>query len=82
MGRASGVAGSGTPELPGIFLQESADDDFFVRMAKFPADMWSVLVEGRWIESGPSGWWFVARPVEPERLELLPPEYPAEDDFR
>ena len=80
MGQAAGVAGSATPELPGIFVQESADDDFFVRMAKFPTDMWSVLLEGRWIETGPSGWWFVARPVEPERLRLLSPEDRAEDD--
>ena len=55
MGPATGVAGSQSPELPGIFLQEFAEDDFFVRMAAFATDIWGVLVDGRWIESGPSG---------------------------
>jgi len=80
MGPATGVAGSRSPELPGIFLQESAHDDFFVRMAAFQTDIWGVLVDGRWIESGPSGWWFVAEPVEPERLKLLRSEYQAEGE--
>ena len=80
MGPATGVAGSRRPELPGIFLQESADDYFFVRMAAFQTDIWGVLVDGKWIESGPSGWWFVAEPVGPEHLELLPSEYRAEDE--
>jgi hypothetical protein len=55
MGPSPGVAGSQSPELPGIFLQESADDDFFVQMAPLATDIWGVLVDGHWIESGPSG---------------------------
>jgi hypothetical protein len=77
MGAAPGVAGSSKPELPGIFLQEDADDDFFVRMARFRTDVWKVNVEELWLESGPSGWWVVSEPIGPDRIELLPPRYPA-----
>lgn len=79
MGSTPGVAGSRKPELPGIFLQEHEDDDFFAQMARTATDMWRVNVEGLWIESGPSGWWFVAHPIDPDRLELLPVRYPATD---
>jgi hypothetical protein len=79
MGAAPGVAGSTNPELPGIFLQEHADDDFFVQMSRTTTDMWEVNVNALWLESGPSGWWVVTSPIGPERLRLLPPRYPATD---
>jgi hypothetical protein len=79
MGDVPGVAGSTRPELPGIFLQEDAEDGFFVRMAKFPTDIWEINVEELWLESGPSGWWLVSSPISPERLALLTPRYLATD---
>jgi hypothetical protein len=56
MGAAPGVARSLTPEIPGIFLQEQAEDDFFVQMARTATDIWRVSVDGLWLESGPGGW--------------------------
>lgn len=79
MGDVPGVAGSKGPELPGIFLQEHAEDDFFVQMARFPTDIWEVNVKELWLESGPSGWWLVSSPIDSDRLALLPPRYLAVD---
>lgn len=79
MGVAPGVAGGHTPELPGIFLQESEDAHFIVEMAPFATDVWKVSVEGLWVESGPSGWWLCCQRFPPHRLDLLSPTVLAED---
>lgn len=81
MGDVPGVAGSNGPELPGIFLQEDAEDDFFVRMARSPTDIWEVDVKELWLESGPSGWWLVSSPIDSDRLALLPARYLAVDHW-
>lgn len=71
MGAAPGIAGSTGPELPAVFLCDSRDDvGFFLGMARVPTDVWAVDVAGLWVESGPSGWWIISRPIGPERLTL------------
>lgn len=78
MGGAHGIAGSPAPELPAIFLCEDREDaDFFVHMARFPVDIWTVRVDGLWLESGPDGWRLVAAPIEPERVSLVATDIPA-----
>jgi hypothetical protein len=46
LGDSPGVAGSRTPEAPGIWLNEYADDDFFVEMARHAVELWEVEVTG------------------------------------
>lgn len=71
MGAATGVAGNTEPELPAIFLcDDDFDASFFLRMARQPSDVWEVLVDGRWLENGPDGWWIIDKPVGPDRLRL------------
>ena len=71
MGAAPGIAGSTRPELPAVFLCDSREDvSFFLRMARAPADVWTVDVGGLWVETGPDGWWIISQPVGPERLTL------------
>lgn len=73
MGDIPGVAGSKTPEAPGIWLTESAEDHYFVGMAKHPVEMWEVSVTGVWLELRPQEWWFTSERIRPSRLRLLPP---------
>jgi hypothetical protein len=74
MGAAAGIAGSATPELPAVFLDNDAG--FFVRMARVPVDVWAVRVDGLWIESGPDGWLLSPEPIGPERLRLVTADLP------
>jgi hypothetical protein len=77
MSDAHGIAGSPTPELPAIFLNDDGwDADFFVGMARVPVDVWAVRVDGLWLESGPDGWRLVAAPIEPERIRLVATDIP------
>jgi len=67
-----GIAGSGGPELDGIFLGDSLDDvDFFAGMTEEPVDIWAARVDGLWIESGPDGWWIVNEPLPAARVRLV-----------
>lgn len=80
MGEAPGIAGSPTPELPAIFLCDDREDaDFFVHMARVPVDIWTIRVDGLWLESGPDGWRLVAAPIEPERVGLVATDIPPRD---
>jgi hypothetical protein len=55
--------------LPVIFVCEDLDDvSFLLHMARVPTDVWSVDVDGIWLENGPSGWQVVIRC--PGRLSL------------
>jgi len=73
MGTMPGMAGSREPELPAVFLCESHEDaGFFTGMSRLPADLWTVSVDGLWVENGPDGWIILPEPVPPERLRLLP----------
>jgi hypothetical protein len=77
MGLAPGLAGSTRPELPAIFVCEDLDDvSFLLRMAQVPIDIWSVDVDGIWLENGPSGWQVISHPVAEERLTLLVRDMP------
>jgi hypothetical protein len=77
MGATAGVAGSPEPEVAGIFLCASDfDARFFTDMARTPSDIWTVRVDGFWLEGDPNAnggdnWMLVTEPVAPERLELL-----------
>lgn len=79
MGQEAGVAGSRTPELPANFLCTTrADAEFFLQMARGPADLWAVDVTGLWLEGDPgadggagANWLLVAESVAPERLRLI-----------
>lgn len=72
MGAAPGIAGSTQPELPAVFVCDTLFDvGFFVRMARSPTDVWSVRVDGLWVETGPDGWWIINQPIVPERLRLV-----------
>jgi hypothetical protein len=86
---APGLAGSTSPELPAVFVCEDLDDvSFLLHMAQVPTDIWSVDVDGLWLENGPTGWQVISHPVAAERLNLLvrdipvggfetdPPEHP------
>jgi len=75
---APGIAGSTTPELPAIFVCEDLDEaSFFLHMARVPTDIWSVDVDGIWLENGPSGWEVISHPIAKERLTLLVRDVPA-----
>ena len=57
MGLAPGLAGDTRPELPAIFVCEDLDDvSFLLRIARVPTDIWSVDVDGIWLENAPNGW--------------------------
>jgi hypothetical protein len=78
MGRAPGLAGNARPELPAIFVCEDLDDvSFLLRMAQVPTDIWSVDVDGIWLENAPNGWHVISHPVARERLTLLVRDIPA-----
>jgi hypothetical protein len=77
MGRAPGLAGSTTPELPAVFVCADLDDmSFLLHMARVPTDVWSVDVDGMWLENGPTGWHVISHPVASERLTLLVRDIP------
>jgi hypothetical protein len=78
MGHAPGIAGSTAPELPAIFVCEDLDDvSFMLHMARVPTDVWSVDVDGIWLENGPSGWQVISHPIAAERLSLVVCDVPA-----
>lgn len=72
-----GIAGSRSPECEGVFLCENEREvDFFVKMARkrgVAADVWSVNVDGYWIENGPEGWWIIFETIPPDRVRLKSP---------
>jgi hypothetical protein len=78
MGPAQGLAGNTGPELPAIFVCKDLDDVSFLlqHVAKVPADIWSVDVDGIWLENAPNGWQLISHPVARERLTLLVRDIP------
>ena len=77
MGLARGLAGNTRPELPAIFVCEDLDDvSFLLHMAQVPADIWSIDVDGIWLENAPNGWQLISHPVARERLTLLVRDIP------
>jgi hypothetical protein len=77
MGPAPGLAGSTRPELPAIFVCEDLDDvSFLLHMAQVPTDIWTVDVNGIWLENGPSGWQVISHPIAQQRLTLLVRDIP------
>jgi hypothetical protein len=67
-----GISGNSEPEAEAIFVcQTLRDAEFFVGMARVPTDVWTVRVDGLWIENGPAGWHLIAEPVPRERLALV-----------
>jgi len=79
MGEERGIAGSVAPELPANFLCASPEDaEFFLGMARMPADLWAVDVAGMWLEGDPgssggggANWLLLPEPLPPGRLRLL-----------
>jgi len=77
MGLAPGIAGSTTPELPAIFVcQDLEDVSFMLHMARVPTDIWSIDVDGIWLENGLTGWEVISHPIGTDRLTLLVPDIP------
>jgi hypothetical protein len=77
MGRAPGLAGSTTPELPAIFVcADLRDMSYLLHMARVPTDIWSVDVDGLWLENGPTGWEVISHPIGRDRLDLLVRDIP------
>jgi hypothetical protein len=85
MGATVGIAGSPAPELPVVFLCESRFDvDFFRGMARGPVDVWSVAVDGFWLEGDPNSdlgagdnWMLVPHAIDRERLTLVDRDLPS-----
>jgi hypothetical protein len=76
MGIAPGIAGSGEPELPAVFLDHVDGIEFFTRMSRQPCDVWEVDVNGLWIETHDN--WLIHRsPIHPARLRLIARDLPA-----
>lgn len=75
MGAVPGIAGSPTPEAPGIYPQEDEDDDFFIGMARHAVEVWEVDVTGLWLELRPGGWWFTSERIPARHVRLLPPRH-------
>jgi hypothetical protein len=74
MGTARNIMGKTSPELPAVFLEFHRDAcDFYVRMARFPVDVWEVDTDDLWAECGPDGWSIVPEPIAPERVRLVKP---------
>jgi hypothetical protein len=77
MRRAPGLAGSTRPELPAIFVCADLDDvSYLLHIARVPTDIWSVDVDGIWLENGPTGWEVISHPIAKERLSLLVRDIP------
>ena len=49
---------------------------FLLRIARVPTDIWSVDVDGIWLENAPNGWQVISHPVARERLTLLVRDIP------
>jgi hypothetical protein len=72
MGAAPGVAGRMSHDLPATFVEDHLEAcDFFIRMARFPVDVWEVNTEGLWAEGGPDGWLMIPEPIAPDRVCLV-----------
>jgi hypothetical protein len=75
-----GIAGSRSPEWPGVFLCSTIEDvRFFVRMGsrRGPVDIWSVELDGEWLEGaresdggGGDNWMICPSPIPSRRLRL------------
>jgi len=77
MGPAPGLAGSTRPELPAIFVCEDLDDvSYLLHMAQVPIDIWSIQVDGLWLENSPTGWQVIGHPIASDRLTLLVRDIP------
>ena len=77
MGQAPGLAGSTRPELPATFICEDLDDvSYLLHMAQVPTDIWSIQVDGLWLENGPTGWQVIGHPIASDRLALLVRDIP------
>ncbi len=50
---------------------EREDISFLLNIARTPADVWAIDVDGLWVENGPDGWWIISRPIGPDRLSLV-----------
>lgn len=74
MGTASGIAGSTSPEVEGIFLCSEMEVGWFVDMNNTggPVDVWAVdgVDEQDMVES-PNGYWYLPAPIPPDRLTLI-----------
>jgi hypothetical protein len=61
-------------------------EDGELNIARTPADVWAIDVEGLWAENGPDGWWIISRPIGPDRLTLaerdVAPVRPGQRDAR
>jgi hypothetical protein len=75
MGGASGIAGSGKPELDAIFLDHIDGIEFFTRMSRQICDVWEVDATGLWIESH-EGWLICRSPIPSSRLRLIARDLP------
>jgi hypothetical protein len=82
MGAAPGLMGRSAPTLPVVFLEYHLEAcDFFIRMARYPVDVWEVDADGLWAESGPDEWIVVPEPIPPERLRLVKPGRSGTDEL-
>jgi hypothetical protein len=79
--RGTGIAGSAEPEAEGIFLCAGREDaEFFAGMRSDPCDVWSINVDGLWLEGDPGcdgggsdEWVIVPEPIAPTRVRLIEP---------
>jgi hypothetical protein len=77
MGAAPSVVRKRSPELPGIFVEDRIEAcEFFIRMARFPVDVWEINVDGLWGESGPDGWVLIPEPIPSQRVRLVRKDAP------
>jgi hypothetical protein len=75
MGAVRGIAGSGRPEVDGVFLcRDEFEVEFFVGFdaTALPVDVWSVEgVEKHELVEAPEGFVYVPRPIPARQLTLL-----------
>lgn len=80
MGAARGIAGSGQPEVEGVFVcLDQSTVDFIVRINNTggTVDVWAIdnAEEGELVDT-PNGFGFLPRRVPPQDLELVQPGLP------
>jgi hypothetical protein len=80
MGATTGIAGSREHEWHGVFLCADLEGAlWFASMPRAgPADVWSVRVDGFWLEGAPDAngggsddWMIAPQPIGPERVRLV-----------